>query len=177
MTSTLTIVLFALLALLLLLRLAKGHAAGVHSPDDLRAQIRPVNIEAFRNLTDPDEEEFLQTHLKPAQCRRIRRQRLRAVLAYVSCVANNAAVLVRMGEEAKGSPDASVAEAGQKLVDNALRLRLFALQAKGKLYLQLVLPGTRTPSHELVTRYEQMTRQGQLLGRLRYPARGVSAVL
>jgi hypothetical protein len=176
MTSTLIVVLFALLALLSLIRLAKGHGAGVHSPEDLRAQIRPVDIQAFRLLTDPEEEEFLQSQLQPKQCRAVRRLRLRAVLGYVACVASNAAVLVRMGEEARRSSDASVAETGQRLVDSALRLRLFALRAAVRLYVQLVFPGKRTSSPELANRYEQITRQGQLLGRLRYPARGVSNV-
>jgi hypothetical protein len=174
--STILIILFALLAVLLIIRLAKGRASGIKSPEDLRSQLCTVDIDAFRNLTDSSEEEFLQSHLSPSSYRKVQRRRLRATLAYVSCVANNAAVLIRMGEEARRSSDASVAEAGIKLVDNALRLRLQTFQVKAKVYLQIIHPGARTLSVELVSQYEQMTRQGLLLGRLQYPARGISGV-
>jgi len=176
MMSILLIVLFVLLAVLFVIRQAKGHASGIKSPEDLRAQLCVVDIDAFRNLTGPGEEEFLQIHLSRRAYRKIQRQRLRATLAYVSCVAKNAAVLTRMGEEARRSADASVAEAGTKLVNNALRLRLQTFQVKAKVYLQIVHPGVRTPSEELVSQYEQMTRQSVLLGRLQYPARGISGV-
>lgn len=175
--STILIVFFALLAVLFLIRQAKGHAHGIKSPEDLRAQLFAVDIDAFRNLTDPSEEEFLQSHLSRSAYRKVQRQRLRASLAYVSCVAKNAAVLVHMGEEARRSSNQSVAEAGMKLVDNALRLRLQTFQVKAKVYLQIIHPGMRTPSGELVSLYEQMTRQGLLLGRLQYPTRGISGVI
>src|SRR5689334_4392969 len=174
--STIFIVLSILLAGLLLLRQAKGSASSIKSPEDLRTQFRVVDIDAFRNLTNPGEEEFLQSRLSRSQYRKIQRQRLRATLAYVSCVSSNAAVLIRMGEAARTSADPSVVEAGTKLVNNALRLRLQTFQVKANLYLQLVHPGLHRTSGELVSQYEQMTRQGVLLGRLQYPARGVSGV-
>jgi len=177
--STILIVLFSLFALfavLSVIRLAKGHASRIKTPEDLRTQLCAVDIDAFRNLTNPGEEDYLQSYLSRTAYRRVRRHRLRATTAYVSCVANNAAVLIRMGEEARRSSDASVAEAGMKLVENALRLRLQTFQVKAKLYVQIIHPGVRTLSSELVTQYEQMTRQSVLLGRLQYPARGISSV-
>ncbi len=174
--SMLLIFLFALLVLLFVIRQAKGDTSGIKGPDDLRTRLCAVDIDAFRNLTDPGEEDFLQSRLPGSTYRQVRRQRLRATLAYISCVAKNAAVLTRMGEEARRSSDASVAEAGSRLVDNALRLRLQTLQVKAKIYVQMIHPGVRTPSGELVSQYEQMTRQSVLLGRLQYPARGVSGV-
>src|SRR5215471_14106533 len=99
--STILIVLFVLLAALFVLRQVKGRASGIKSPEDLRTQLRVVDIDAFRNLTDRNEEEYLRSHLSRSQYRKIQRQRLRATLAYVSCVANNTAVLIRMGETAR----------------------------------------------------------------------------
>ena len=174
--SMIFIVLFVLLAALFLLRQAKGRAFGIKSPEDLRTQLSSVDIDAFRNLTDPNEEEFLHTHLPRREYRKIQRRRLRATLDYVSCVAKNTAVLIRMGEDARMSSDPSIAEAGTKLVNNALQLRLQTFQVKAKVYLQIVYPAMRTPSSELVSQYEQMTRQSVLLGRMQYPARGVSGV-
>jgi hypothetical protein len=177
MISTLIIILLALLSLGFLLRLTKGHAAGIQSPDDLRSQIRPVDVQAFRNLTNPQEEEFLHTHLPPSEFRSVQRARLRAALAYVFCVANNAAVLIRMAEDARRSPDPSVAEAAQKLADSAMRLRLYAFQAGVKLSLAMIYPTGRTPSYELAEQYERMTLQGIVLGRMCFPARGISSAL
>jgi hypothetical protein len=166
--------LFALLAVLFVIRQAKGHASRIKSPEDLRAQLCVVDIDAFRNLTDPREENFLHTQLPRSAYHKLQRRRLRATLAYVDCVAKNAAALIRMGEEARRSADISVADAGTKLVNNALRLRLRTFQVKAKVYLQIVHPGVPTPSDELVSMYEQMTHQGLLLGRLQYPTRGIS---
>jgi hypothetical protein len=177
MIITLSVVLFALLVLLFLIRLAKGHAAEVRGADDLRQQVLPVDARAFRNLTNPAEEEFLRTNLSPSQFRAIQRQRLRAALSYVSAVAGNAAVLARMGESARRSSDMAVAEAGRKLVDSAIRLRISALQAQVKLCCGMVFPGAWSPAAGLPEKYESMTRQGLYLGRLQYPARGVARVL
>jgi hypothetical protein len=174
--STILITLLAVVAVLLLIWQVKGHASSVKSPEDLRLQLRVIDIDAFRNLTDPCEDQFLRSHLPGSAYRRIRRQRLLATSAYISCVANNAAVLIRMGEEARRSSDASISEAGVKLMNSALRLRLQTFQLKVKTYAQLIYPGMPTPSGELASEYEQMTRQGMLLGRLQYPARGVSSV-
>lgn len=174
--TTILIVLLVFLAVLLVTWQVKGHAPRVNSPEDLRSQLRVIDIDAFRNLTDPCEDEFLRSHLSGPDYRKVRRSRLLATSAYISCVANNAAVLVRMGEEARRSSDASIAEAGVRLVNSALRLRLQTFQLKVKTYAQVIYPGVPNPSGELATQYEQMTRQGMLLGRLQYPARGVSSV-
>ena len=174
MMSTILIILFALLAVLFVVRQAKSHVRGIKSPEDLRTQLCVVDIDAFRNLTDLSEEEFLQAHLSRGEYRKIQRRRLRATLAYVSCVSKNTAVLIKMGDDARRSSDTSIADAGTKLVNSALRLRLQTFQVKAKIYVQIVHPGMRTPSGELVSQYEQMTRQSVLLGRLQYPARGVS---
>ncbi len=175
MNAILIVVLLALSVALLVKRRARGDASRIKGPEDLRAQLCALDIEAFRNLTDPHEEDFLQSHLSAAAYRRVRRLRLKATLAYVSCVAKNATVLTRMGEQARRSPAPSVVEAGTRLVDNALRLRLQTVQLKAKIYTLMIYPGIRASSSELVSQYEQMTRQGVLLGRLQYPGRGVSS--
>ena len=172
--STILIVLFMLLTALFLMRQVKGTALRIKSPEDLRTRLCVVDIDAFRNLADPAEKEFIQSRLSGRDYRRIQRQRLRATLAYVACVADNAAVLIKMGEDARKNSDPSIADAGTKLVNNALQLRLQTFQVKAKIYAQIIYPGMRTPPGELVSQYEQMTRQGVILGRLQYPTRGVS---
>src|SRR5271168_4481352 len=73
---------------------------------------RPIDIEAFRNLTSPAEDEYLRRRLPPAQFRLVRRRRLLAMAAYVHVAASNAAVLVRVGEAALAGGDPRLADAG-----------------------------------------------------------------
>jgi hypothetical protein len=175
MTVTLILVLFALLALLYLLRLAKGHGSAIENVQGLPGGIRSVDIEAFRNLIDPTEEDFLRAHLPRAEFQRIQRERLRAAVEYISAAADNAVALIRMGEEARLSPEASVAEAGAKLVDGGIRLRLYSFQAIARLYMGIVLPGVRISTVGLAESYERMTGLVFLLNRLQSSNRRISA--
>ena len=177
MIITLIIVLISFLALGFLIRVAKSRVSASKVLENPTEHMRAVDLEAFQNLVDPDEAEFLRTNLPSAEFRRIQRERLRAAVEYVSCAAQNAAVLLRLADAGRRSPDPATAEAAEKLVQNALRLRLYALQAIPKLYLGMVLPGTRISAVGIAERYEQMTRLVVLLGCLQYPTRGVSAAL
>jgi hypothetical protein len=179
MITTSVLVGTGLLALLFLIRLAKGRSSTINSLDDLTERLRPVDVEAFRNLVDPDEEEFLRTSLPPTEFRAIHRERLHAAVDYISCAAQNAAVLLRLGEAARQSPDPAIAEAGETLVDSAIRLRLYAFHAMGRIYLGILLPGVRLSPVSIAESYERMTGLVIQLGRLQYPATGarVAAVL
>jgi hypothetical protein len=166
-------IILALLALSVpvIIRLAKGHG----TPPRLE-QIRSVDLRAFRNLMDPDEEEYLRRHLPPADFRRIQRERLRSAVEYVKCAASNAAVLTSFAEAARRNPDPVVAQAAAKLIDNAIRLRSYAFRAIPKLYLAMVFPGRPFSSARVAESYEQMTRQMVLLG-LQYPTGEIPGAL
>jgi hypothetical protein len=47
-------------------RLAKGPTPSASILENPTEHMRAVDVEAFRNLVDPDEEEFLRTNLPPA---------------------------------------------------------------------------------------------------------------
>ena len=177
MITTTILVLVALLALSSLLWLAKGHASAYGALENPAQRIRAVDIEAFRNLVDPDEEEFLRTNLPPAEFRRIQRERLRAAVEYVSCAAQNAAILLGVADAGRRSADPATAQAAEKLVDNAIRLRLYASLAIPRLYLGMILPGAHIAPVRIAESYEQMTRLFVLLGCLQYPTRGISSAL
>ena len=170
---TIALVILSALALLFLIRLAKGQAIASRLNDNPAESIRFVDVEAFRNLIDPDEEEYLRSKLQPAVFRKIQRERLRAAAEYIVCAAHNAAVLLSLAEAARSSPDPGVAAMAEKLRDNAIRLRLYALQAIPRIYISMVLPAGRPSPVRVADRYEQMTRQVVLLG-LQYPMPGVS---
>jgi hypothetical protein len=177
MIITLILVFGAFLALGFLIRLAKGRASTSDVLQNPAEHIRAVDVEAFRNLVDPEEEEFLRANLAPAEFRRIQRERLRAAVEYVSCAAQNAAILLRLADAGRRSSDPTTAEAAEKLVNNAIRLRLYAMQAIPRLYLSMIFPGARISPVRVAESYEQMTRLVVLLGCLQYPTRGVSAAL
>jgi hypothetical protein len=177
MIITTILVLVALLALSCLLWLASAHASASKALENPAEHIRAVDVEAFRNLVNPDEEEFLRASLPAAEFRKIQRERLRAAVEYVSCAAQNAAILLRLADAGRRSSDPATAEAAQKLVDNALRLRLYALHAIPRLYLGMIFPGSRISPVRIAESYEQMTRLVVLLGCLQYPTRGAQAAL
>jgi hypothetical protein len=176
MTLALILVLVALAALVFLVWMAKGRSLAVNTANPAEG-IRSVDIQAFRNLVDKSEEEYLRRRLPAREFRQVQRERLSAAIDYIRGAASNAAVLLRVGEAARRSADPEVAEAGEKLVQNALRLRLYALQAVARLSAAKIFPGVAGTSGSLAESYEQMSRQVIRLSVLRFPVRGVSAAL
>ena len=125
MMIALILVLVSLCALVFLTRLVKGRNVVV-AYDALEKSIHPVDIAAFRNLIDPQEQDFLRANLAAKDFKAIHRERLLAAVDYISGASQNAAALLRMGELARRSPDPAVAEAGEKLLHNALQFRFTA---------------------------------------------------
>lgn len=175
MISSVIFVVVGVLALGLMLQLRKGYISPriLENPAE---HIRSVDIEAFRNLIDPAEEEFLRHRLPSAEFRKIQRERLRAAVEYICCASQNAAILLHLVQRARSSPDPATAAAAEKLANHAIRLRLYASQAIPLLYVGIIFPGWRPSSLRVVESYEQVTRQVVRLG-LQYPVPGVSASL
>jgi hypothetical protein len=174
MSLAVILVLLAFLAVLLLVRAARMRAGANGDVEDLTRQIRSVDVEAFRNLLDPAEEQFLRSHLPGREFRRVQRQRLRAAAEYVHCASRNAVLLARVGEAASRSPEVSVAEAGARLLDSATQLRFLALQATGRLYLGMIFPSLPVSAVAIPESYERMAGIGMTLGRLQHPSRQIS---
>jgi hypothetical protein len=175
MIITLILVTLAALGFLLLFLRTAGRSIGRVDEAKLGQHLRPVDLEAFRNLVDPVEEEFLRSNLRAREFRIIQRARLRAAVDYIGGVSYNAAVLLQWGQSARRSPDPQVAEAGQRLVDEAARLRLFSVIAVGKLYLKVAFPATPLEPASIVNGYRSVSDRAALLGRLRDPARPILA--
>jgi hypothetical protein len=134
---------------------ARGYGHRVRSAGDLSAQLRPVDLESFQNLMDPEEEEFLRHNLPLSEFRAIQRERLRAAAEYVGVVTQNAAVLLRFGEAARMSPDAEVAAAGVQLAERAIRVRMLSLRALVELRIGVVFPGMPMRASKLIHGYQQ----------------------
>jgi len=170
MNLAIVLVIAAATALGIILHLAVKQRLQAQGNSALAATIRPIDVEAFRNLINPAEDDYLRRRLPPAQFRRVRRERLRAMAAYVQVAATNAAVLVRVGEAALASGDVRCAEAAQQLVNDALLLRRNTTLAWARIYLALAWPPSEFAAVRVVDRYEQVSGSAMLLGRLQNPA-------
>jgi hypothetical protein len=169
MNLAIVIVIAAALALGIILRLAVSQSLQVKKSTNQAASIRPIDIQAFRNLINPAEDEYLRFRLPANQFRRVRRERLRAMAAYVQVAASNAAVLMRMGEVALATGDTRVSGAAQKLVNDALLMRRNTTVALVRIYLALAWPNSGFAAVRVAERYEQLSGAAMLLGRLQNP--------
>ena len=170
MTLVIILVVTAVLALGVILRLAVTQSLQARGKTDPAGLIRPIDVAAFRNLIDPAEDDYLRSRLTAAQFRVVRRERLRAMVAYVQVASRNAAVLVALGEAAISGGDMRVAEAAQRLVNDALLLRRNTTLALARIYLALAWPNSGFATVRVVERYEQLDGAAMLLGRLQNPA-------
>jgi hypothetical protein len=157
-------------ALILILRVAASRSLQTSKGSNgSPATIRPIDVEALRNLINPDEDTYLRRRLPAAEFRVVRRERLRAMAAYVQVAADNAAVLVRVGQAAIASGDPRIAGTAQQMVNDALLLRRNTTVAMARIYLALAWPNSGFAAVRVVDRYEQLSGSAMLLGRLQNP--------
>jgi len=172
MTIALILVAAAVIALVIILRITfPGSLQVSRGVED--EQLQPIDVEAFRNLIDPTEGEYLRQKLPAPEFRRVQRRRLRATAHYVRAAGRNAALLVRIGQTAAGSSDAATAGAARELVENALLLRRNAAFALLRIYVAMTWPNSRLTASPFLHDYEQLSGAAMLLGRLQNPARPV----
>ncbi len=160
----------ALGVLLVLVYLERRRYSSVNQLEDLAGRTRPVDLEAFRNLVDAREEEFLRASLLPGEFRAIQRDRMRAALSYIRNTAYNAAFLLRVGAAAARSSDPRIALAGRQLTDQALRLRGYALLSGAKLYLRIAFPEARLSYSRIADNYQSLSALAGQLALMQYPA-------
>jgi len=171
MIATLILVVIAGLTLFFFVVAIRGYRVAPFESSKVAERLREVDLEAFRNLVDPDEEQYLRVHLPPREFRVIQRRRMRAALDYIGGVSHNAAILLQIGQAARVSSDQRVAEAGRQLVDDAVRLRLYSFVAGAKLCTRMAFAGTGRESLRIVESYQTISHRAALLGRLQNPAK------
>ena len=176
MTVAIIFIFIGLLALVLITYLAKGHLSKAGDLRKLATQLRPVDVGAFCNLISASEQQYLRENL-PREFRGLHRERMRAAVEYVRCAAHNASILMRLGEAARQHSDPSVQEAGAKLLENGLRLRLYAIQVIPRLYLSMAFPKAGPFPDTLADTYDNMSRQVVTLSCLQFPTHGMSSAL
>ena len=175
MIITVILVVFALLAMGALIMAARGRSGTVTDVAELEGKLRPVDLLAFRNLVAAEEEEFLRSNLPAKVFRVVQKERIGAAVEYVQCVAQNASLLLRLGEAARASADPEIANAGRELVESALRIRIYALSAAMKLRARRVLPGLSVSPIAVSSSYENLTGLVSRLGRLQHRSEQLAA--
>ncbi len=170
MTIAIILVVAAALALIFILSVTVARSLQISAGTALATQIQPIDVEAFRNLVDPAEDDYLRQRLPASEFRAVRRERLRAMAAYIQAANRNARVLVSMGQAALTADDAPTAEAARRLVDNALLLRRNAAFALLRIYVAMAWPNSGLAATPVLHRYEQLNGSAMLLGRLQNPA-------
>jgi hypothetical protein len=177
MVAPVIFIIVGIVAMVLVVYLSRSHRAVEGNLDELVAQLRAVDVDAFRNLIDPAEEQFLRERLPAGEFRSIHRERMLAAVEYVWGAARNAGLLIRLADAAKLDSDPAVVSAGEKLLENAVRFRLYAFRFIPRLYLGMLVPGLNRAPHWIAENYDSMTRQVVMLGCLQAPARGLSTTV
>lgn len=132
------------------------------SVDNPTSDFHWIDVDAFLNLVDPAEEEFLRKRLQSADFKAIQQQRLEAVLDYIETAARDAEILERMLETVRCNLDPSLTGLASKLIQEAARLRTHA-------FVSTLLPWARISRVKVAESYARLLRQASLLGLLHPP--------
>jgi hypothetical protein len=170
MTLAIFIVVAAVLTLVAIAGIAGIHSFRISAGTNPASQIRPLDIEAFRNLSNPAQDAYLGRRLPAAEFRRVRRVRLLALAAYIRAAGKNAAVLVRLGQAAATSSDAETAKAARQMVNEALLVRRNAAFVLLKIWVTWAWPGGDFTAIPIFDDYNRLNHAAMLLGRLQNPA-------
>jgi hypothetical protein len=170
MTLAIFIVIAAAIALATILQISVSRRLQTSRTAGLVARIQSIDVEAFHNLVNPAEDDYLRLRLPPPQFRYVQRQRLLAMAAYVKAAGRNADVLIRIGHAALASSDASAVQAAQQLVSEAILLRRNAVLSLAKIYVALAWPNSGLAASRVADGYDHLNGSAMLLGRLQNPA-------
>jgi hypothetical protein len=156
MSPTLVFVLISITLLVLFAYLATRRTTELPDLDRTITAIRALDVEAFRNLVDPEEEEFLRASLPAQEFRRVKRERSRTALVYIKELSRVSLQFARFGDAAQRSPDPVIAAWGKRIANSAIYLRLRALDASAQLILSATFPGLQPrPLRSLLEQYDR----------------------
>src|SRR5260221_7322171 len=168
MVSTLTILFASGFCLLLVWAALRPGLPQIRSLDDWEARKHDVNLDAFRVLLDPVEEQYLRRSLPPPEFRIFQRRRLMLAMRSLELVGKNAVMLIKLGQLAKAGANPSLAREAEELIYGALRLRVNLLLVQPYLGLKWLFPGWEVsvpvfslPYEELLTYLNRVRQQRQ----------------
>jgi hypothetical protein len=169
MTTLVLVVIAGLLSLAALAVVVRGRISSATTLSRLHECTTPVDLDAFRNLIDPENEEFFRRRLEAGQYRQFRKKRDRVALAYLRLMASNAAVVLHVSEPLRSSSDEATRVAAERVVGVALRLRINSLLAMARLRFFLILPIPRSHPTRFVMDYPSFVSAVMYLVMLQNP--------
>lgn len=159
MTTAYGFVLAAFAVLVLFAYLAVRRRCDLQLTGDASAVVRELDIEAFRNLVSPEEEQFLRSELPLSEFKKIKRERAQAALAYVDMLSKASLQLAQIGGAAQRSEDPAIVISGRQIADSASSLRLQTLKANANLRIAAAFPGLDArPLESLLDQYDRSIR-------------------
>ena len=156
MVSTLVILFASVLCLLLVWAVVRPGLPRIRSLDDWEARKHDVDVDAFRLLLDPAEEQYLRRSLPPPQFRSFQRRRLKLALDSLDLVGKNVAMLMKLGQLAKPGADARLTQQAEELIYGTLRLRVNLSLVQPCLWLKWLFPGWRVSIPAFAIPYEEL---------------------
>ena len=175
MTLVYLVGIVSFLALTCIVLLIYSRGVEVANAGSLAQQLRSIDVNALLNLLDSREEEYLRTQLSAWQFRKIHRERMFAAMEYVWHVAQNARILGRFAESGIRDANHEVATAAERLWQEAIVLRLSALQMLPYLCYSALFAGARSLPDTVVSHYDLAASQFTSFARLRQVAEPVRA--
>jgi len=168
------------LALTCIVLLIYSRGVDAANAGSLTQQLRSINVNALMNLLDSREEEYLRSRLSSRQFRKVHRERMFAAMEYVWHVAQNARVLARFAEGGVRDANHEVATAAERLWQEAIVLRLSALQmlpylCYSALCYSALFAGGRSLPDTVVSHYDLAASQFTSFARLQQVAGPVQA--
>jgi hypothetical protein len=141
-----------------------------------RQNIRPIDMKAFRAITDRNDEIFLRRRLPHSEFSRLKRRRIRVTMLYVKRMASNAAVVMRMGEMARTSANPDVAQLAAQISETASHIRLQCIVAFAKLSIEFAVPSLQLNPAMLEPSYQALRDNIVRLGQLQNSAPHSAAI-
>ena len=105
--------------------------------------LRPVNLKAFRDLMDRNDEIVLRGKVPRSEFFRLKRDRIRVTLRYVTRIAGNASAVLRVSEATRLGSTPEVADEATQMMKLARQIRLQCLLEMGKLMAEYAIPYLR----------------------------------
>src|SRR5215813_11864342 len=169
MTFIILSILFLGLACVLLIVFKIRFSSRQGTLAQLESSLSPVDASALGNLLHDGEDAFLRRNLGPRQYRHIKRKRVRAAQGYVWNISRNALVLSRIAALALDAADPEIQRTAQKLANDAVELRRYAILTFLLLTLQVIYPDFQIETLRVRERYASLAESASWLYRLRFP--------
>jgi|SRR5215469_11280833 len=123
---------------------------------DLQGRLTSFDTQAFLTLLDPDEEAFLRHQLPSKAYYRVRRMRIRAIIAYLTEACANARILLAYAERTMGSSNPEAAARARQLAAAAVKFQLLAVVVRSRLTLLWLFPSGDLLNGDFIKSYEQL---------------------